>query len=194
MNSKKNDVSDNDDDDDDVSDEDEDDFHECKVAGDKGKSCYFVQLVVLVIRIFCLSVVSSIIGSIFDSIFASIFDSIIGHIFGYIIESNFVSKIVVMLFVVAKVMLYKSDRIVMMREMLMPVKVGEWRLHEGGEWLWRWVVIVRIMENDEDSEWRMMMMVENDDDGEWWQVIIELGLWMEAENIIMITNTNNVIL
>jgi len=125
MNSKKNDVSDNDDDDDDVSDEDEDDFHECKVAGDKGKSCYFVQLVVLVIRIFCLSVVSSIIGSIFDSIFASIFDSIIGHIFGYIIESNFVSKIVVMLFVVAKVMLYKSDRIVMMREMLMPVKVGE---------------------------------------------------------------------
>ena len=57
MNSKKNDVSDNDDDDDDVSDEDEDDFHECKVAGDKGKSCYFVQLVVLVIRFCCLSVV-----------------------------------------------------------------------------------------------------------------------------------------
>ena len=74
---EKNDVSDNDDDDDDVSDEDEDDFHECKVAGDKGKSCYFVQLVVLVIRIFCLSVVSSIIGSIFASIFASIFDSIL---------------------------------------------------------------------------------------------------------------------
>ena len=35
--------------------------------------------------------------------------------------------------------------------------------------------------------WRQRM--KNDDDGEWWQVIIELGLWMEAENIIMITNT-----
>jgi hypothetical protein len=36
-----------------------------------------------------------------------------------------VFAVVVMLFVMVKVMLYKSDRIVIMREMLMPVNDGE---------------------------------------------------------------------